>query len=372
MPTKTHLKLTDQPKPPTDSLEEPIPASRYRWLQFRLRTVLLGTVVLCLPLGWLSIKLERTRRQRRAVIAITNAGGFVWYLAQDAAAASKGLTYDVLPYDSQRRDGNALDRLVEEATAGDVVAVSFDESEVAAWNFVGRGIQSPTAARAEIEIDGQEVSSDSSDRWILHGQLDRYGRNIIGERGGKELDWRDLQVLPALEVLSMGHQSIGSAEMEQISKLKQLRCLLIYNGRNVTDDELTHLSALIKLRVLVIDKSSVTDDGLRHLTPLTQLAVLELDHAPIRGDGLSYLADKSHLKLISLRFTPLEDAGLAQLAGLTGLQRLYFFNTQVTDGALNQLAHLRALQVLHLGKTHVTFQGANAFEEKLGRIMIIR
>jgi hypothetical protein len=59
----------------------PIPARRRRWFQFRLRTVLLGTVVLCLPLGWLSVKLERTRRQRRAVSAITNAGGFVWYLA---------------------------------------------------------------------------------------------------------------------------------------------------------------------------------------------------------------------------------------------------------------------------------------------------
>lgn len=53
----------------------PLPQRR-RWLQFRLRTLLVAITVLAIPLG---VIVERAERQRRAVERIESLGGTVWY-----------------------------------------------------------------------------------------------------------------------------------------------------------------------------------------------------------------------------------------------------------------------------------------------------
>ena len=40
---------------------------RRRWLQFRLRTLLIAVLVLSVPLSWFAVKMEKARRQREAV-----------------------------------------------------------------------------------------------------------------------------------------------------------------------------------------------------------------------------------------------------------------------------------------------------------------
>ncbi|HEX5443200.1 MAG TPA: hypothetical protein VFW87_05200 [Pirellulales bacterium] len=270
---------------------------------------------------------------------------------------------NVIPYDSQQRSGNALDRLVEEATAGDVVAVEFESRGMDSWQ--------PQGERHRIQVDGQEIESNASGAWILHRRLDRYGMEL--PRGDlTPLDWREFELLPSLELMSMGDRPLGDADLREIGKLTQLRCLLIGNASEVTDTGLGSLGALKKLRVLSLNGSRITDDGLRHLSALTRLEVLELDHAPIRGPGLAHLRSLHNLKLLSLRFSPLEDQGLIHLAGLTALERLYFFDTRLTDSGLAHLRPLTELHILHLGKTGVTFAGAAAFEQNLPRSPIIR
>ena len=51
------------------------PPKRRRWFQFRLRTLLIVVLVLSLPLSWLAMRMERARRQRRAVEAISSLRG---------------------------------------------------------------------------------------------------------------------------------------------------------------------------------------------------------------------------------------------------------------------------------------------------------
>jgi hypothetical protein len=323
---------------------------------------------MCLPLGWLGTKLERTRRQRRAA-AVINAGGSAWYLGPESTSRQSWSSTN-LPYDSQRPDGNVLERLVEEATAGDVVAVTFRRGQLGE-QFVSRGGRlAPSAGNQPFHFDGQEVGGDSTSRWRLYGEANHYGTRRTTRT--IEFKWQDLQAFEALQVLSMGDKPVGPDDLMQIAKLKQLRCLLISNGKEVTDECLVALTRLTKLRVLVINNSQITDDGLAHLSGLTNLEVLELDGSAVSGRGLAHLARLQNLKLISLRETPLEDAGLAHLAALTGLQRLYFYRTRVTDAGLRHLSRLHELQVLHLGKTSVTFDAANAFEKSLGRNAIIR
>lgn len=52
---------------------------RPRWLQFRLRTLLIAVLVLSLPLSWFGMSLEKARRQRKAVMRIEELGGGVVY-----------------------------------------------------------------------------------------------------------------------------------------------------------------------------------------------------------------------------------------------------------------------------------------------------
>ena len=55
------------------------PKPRRRWLQFRLRTLLLVMAVLCVPLAWVGVRMNQKRQERAAVAAIQELGGYVGY-----------------------------------------------------------------------------------------------------------------------------------------------------------------------------------------------------------------------------------------------------------------------------------------------------
>ena len=59
-----------------------------RWLQFRLRTLLIAILVLSLPLSWLAMKMENARKQREAAAIVEKAGGRVTYNPARARAIS--------------------------------------------------------------------------------------------------------------------------------------------------------------------------------------------------------------------------------------------------------------------------------------------
>jgi hypothetical protein len=55
------------------------PKPKRRWYQFRMRTLLVFVLLLSVPLSWFAWKLQKARRQREAVEAIVEAGGYVYY-----------------------------------------------------------------------------------------------------------------------------------------------------------------------------------------------------------------------------------------------------------------------------------------------------
>lgn len=337
-----------------------------RWLQFRLRTILVGMLAACVPLSMLTNKWLRTRRERAAVNSITAAGGKVWYVARDPDRKRKRYGYDVIPYDSQQRDASGLALLVAEARAGQVVAVSFGSVgdriiRQSAWG---------SSDQHQMDLDGQEFG-EMRGHWVLHGENDP-NRRVVRTTAPQELEWRDLRMLESLELLCISERPVSDADLAYLGGLKQLRGLVLQNCDSVTNAGLGQLKELRNLRVLVIEKSQVNDDGLESLAMLEKLEVLELDHAEVHGPGLQHLAGLQELKLLSLRFCPLDDSGMGHLACLPNLQRLYFYRTRLTDAGLSDLLSLKKLELLHLGKTPVTFAGANAFEKEFGRSPIIR
>ncbi len=55
------------------------PIRKRRWLQYRLRTLLIAVLLLALPLSWIAMRMEKARRQREAVETIAELHGMVWY-----------------------------------------------------------------------------------------------------------------------------------------------------------------------------------------------------------------------------------------------------------------------------------------------------
>jgi hypothetical protein len=56
-----------------------LPRCRRRWHQYRLRTLLVVMLLASIGMSWFAVKLQRARRQREAVEAITKLGGTVAY-----------------------------------------------------------------------------------------------------------------------------------------------------------------------------------------------------------------------------------------------------------------------------------------------------
>lgn len=72
--------------------------ARRKWLQFRLRTLLVAILMLSLPLSWFAVRLERVRRQRVAVEQVAKRGGELrcYYLDWDTQFRTTMVTPDWL------------------------------------------------------------------------------------------------------------------------------------------------------------------------------------------------------------------------------------------------------------------------------------
>ena len=101
----------------------------------------------------------------------------------------------------------------------------------------------------------------------------------------------------------------------------------------VDDDQLAHVAAQRRLRLLDLSGSSVTDAGVDHLV------------------GLAELED------LRLQGTRVSDRGVARLASLPALARLSLAETAVTDAGVAALARAPALATVDLRRTRVTSEG---------------
>ena len=54
-------------------------STKLRWYQYRLRTLLLVVLLMSLPLSWLAVKMDRVKKERKAVAEIVTLGGRVEY-----------------------------------------------------------------------------------------------------------------------------------------------------------------------------------------------------------------------------------------------------------------------------------------------------
>ena len=194
---------------------------RRRWLQFRLRTLLIAVLVLSLPLSWFAVRMDRARRQREAVEVIRRFGGIVyydWHMYRRNQA----------PSPAWLRTQLGLDFL------HDVSAVKLTDPQV-----------SDAVLECLSGIAG------------LRG-LSLEDTQITNER------LQHLQGLGTLERLVLENTQISDAGLEYLKGLTNLEWLFL-NGTQVTDAGLEQLKKLRKLEVLELKDTNVTPEGVKKL-----------------------------------------------------------------------------------------------------------
>jgi hypothetical protein len=239
-----------------------------RFFRFRLRTLLLGILVLGLALGW---KIERAKRQREAVAWVLQAGGKVRYAHEKTDACGYALPGEP-PGPKWLRDLVGIDFLDNVST---------------------------------VYLAGRPVSD-------LARLADVAGLKQLDLAGTPVADLGPLSGLKRLQSLDITNCSRVS-DLAPLAELTELQTLYVNNLPGVTD--FSPLAKLRKLQQLYAYNTPVSD-----LTPLAKLTSLRhIDLLDSRASDLTALRNLKNLRTLRFRGGLVSD-----LAPLTGLKYAEF------------------------------------------------
>jgi hypothetical protein len=392
---------------PSSTMPAPAKPCR-RWYQFTLRTLTIFMVLSSVLLGALGWRLQRARKQARAVATLTSMGAEVGYdywmqFNNDGAIEyKKGPQQSPIP--------GFLRRILGDDFFHDVYFVhrpkTSSQAELdSAWNAIGElphlkvleisgkdGDHGPGIANLRKTSELQMLlirngTATSDDLAVLSALRELRGLHCLGPECDdsllqglcelphlRELSIRAPQITEDgvnaiarhknLEVLKLLPGPIGNRELELLSKLSQLRYLSIEDGL-FDDHGAKSLARLENLELLEIENSQIGNDGLRALTPLTKLTRLGLNRTRIDDEGLPRLEEFLNLGQLWLDGTLITDAGLVKTKLPTTLGHLTFRDTRISDIGLQTLTKLKSLRLVDARGTGVTKNGVTEFNKVL-------
>jgi len=226
-----------------------------RWYQFRLRTLLLVTLVLGVLSGWIGNRVQRARKNRQSLAevgtVVQEAGGRAW------------LGYVEQP------------------------------------DWLGRLLGDPGVLYLSCRAPIDPPSFDDVD--LEH--LMRSARAVNG--------------LASLERLDLNGTRVTDAGLEHVKGLTNLQWLCLTRTK-VTDAGLVHLEGLTNLQWLELNNTKITDVGLVHLKGLSSMTHLHLQGTKVTDAGLKHLRELN-LTYLDLRFTHVTDGGVKSLDVTPGI-----------------------------------------------------
>jgi hypothetical protein len=251
-----------------------------RFFQFRLRTLLIVVTVLSLYLGWL---VHRAKEQCATVAAIQDLGGWIYYDFQIV---------------NDRYDPNA-----------------------SSW--------APEWLRRHLGID------------FFHDVVQV--NMVYNEDGPQRLD----------------NAITTDASAKFIARLPRVELLGLKEGQ-ATDSALRELSNLRRLHQLYMwDAAQVTDAGIAELRHLTQLKHVHCSNAQLTDESLKTFSTMPQLEYLSLQGNLFTDRGVAYLVDMPNLTELWIGTKtiQVTDEGLKSTARIEKLKVLDVQEAPITLDG---------------
>jgi hypothetical protein len=173
-----------------------------------------------------------------------------------------------------------------------------------------------------------------------------------------------------------------------------VRKILLGGNKAVSDDEMQHVSGLVRLSTLNLCDTSITDAGLAAMVGLPSLtrlelagvrmtdaanetlvhcrslAHLELSRTGNTNDGVAALLSLPTLRHLSLNETAIDDGAMPLLRRLDDLATLYVARTRITDKGVLNLKALRHLGYLDCTGTKVTAEALNSLRNDLPGLQI--
>jgi hypothetical protein len=255
------------------------PKPRRRWLQFRLKTLLLVTAMLCVPLAWIAVRMNQKRQERAIIAELEELGREILYDWQGKRMGGAWQYY--MKPDSDEPTGPIwLRRLLGDAFFSDVVYADL----------------SPR----------QRIPADYQGAW----RNDRSRKDAAPFL--KDDDLRLVATLSKLEELNLSNTDIGDIGLAHLQRLTHLRSLaLVYT--NITDDGLSTIKEMHRLTKLELAGTNISDSGLAHLTSLSALRELDISDTSITDAGLGHLTKLSGLTRLGMDDTEISREGAAEL-----------------------------------------------------------
>jgi hypothetical protein len=305
--------------PPVHAIE----TRRRRWLQYRLRSLLVLMFLVGIAMTWLVSIKTRADRQAAIVATILKHGAVGYDYERDASD---------MPVHPPKIPGPAwLRKLLGDDFFVNVVAIDTGNDAVL------EDLRELPYLRVLHLNDSTAITDKSLDR---------------------------LRQLDQLEQLVVARTSLTDSGLASLEGLHKLRALDLRETQT-TDAGLEHLRGLMELRELCLYRTKITDVGLEHLKELSQLESLNLGETMVTNDGLVHLEAFRQLRALDLHGIAVTDAGLERLRRNPNLTALWLEGPQITDIGLRQLQELRKLRALELVNTSVTREGLAGFQRAL-------
>jgi len=217
-----------------------------RWFQYSLRTLLVVMLLAAIACSWLAVRMQKARKHREAVAAVSSTGGWISYGGKDDSSGALVM--------SSAPPGPAwLHRLLGEDFFGDV-----------AYAFVSNDAGMESAA------------SFNQLRFLCCKHVTDAGLEC-------------LNALPQLQVLDLQFGQVTDAGLEQLNGLNHLEALCLNGTRGVTDAGLRHVRELTQLQALLLAGTEVTDAGLEQVERLPQLRFVDLRQTGVTDAGVKKL-----------------------------------------------------------------------------------
>lgn len=156
-----------------------------------------------------------------------------------------------------------------------------------------------------------------------------------------------LKDLPTIEAIRIDFVSLTAEQLEAIGAARDITFLSM-QGCGIKDADLKHLSQLVHLRSIGLDRNPIEGPGLEYLAAMKELWRLDLDGTQIRGPGLQVIAKLPNLSELQLNGTKVDDAGVEHLIQPDSRVR----SISLSKTRITQAGYLRFADLLWL--SHLT------------------
>jgi len=154
------------------------------------------------------------------------------------------------------------------------------------------------------------------------------------------------------ERLSADYYELTDDSLSCLENMKRLKDLSLGFTR-ISDRGIEHIARLPLVKLNLIE-TRITDRGLSGIARIRSLAVLSVASTGVTDRGMIYLKDLENLRDLNLSNTRITDRGIATLApALKNLTSLNIGNTFVSKNCLPCLASMRGLESLIIDGTEI-------------------